>query len=576
MRLLFFRFVLLLATVFGLGACGGCDSQKTSPTADPTPEKPGSAPSNSAAGNGGPPVEVQIIYGSEKKTWMDESLQSFGAQKKTTASGRPIAIRAKAMGSGESLQAIVNGTDKPHVFSPASSAYLSLLNRAYSEKTQKPKAIAPAGETVVLSPVVIAMWKPMAEALGWPKAAIGWSDLLKVNADPRGWGSKGFPEWGQFKLGHTHPEFSNSGFLAVLAEAYAGAKKSRGLTSADLENPATRKFVESVEGTIVHYGTSTGFFTDKMIARGPGYMSATVSYENLVIESYQKSPPQPIIAIYPKEGTFWSDHPYSILDAEWVGKEEREGAEIFLKFLKERPQQERALALGFRPGDAQIGMGSPIDAAHGVDPKQPQNLLEVPDAAVLEKLLDIWKETKKSTDVVLVFDKSGSMRGKPLEQAKRGAKGFLDVLSDRDQVTLLFFDRTLYGSVGPMTLGHGGREKLGQHIDGIVADGGTALYDAIDAAYRDEAARAAKEKGRIHALVVMTDGHDEDSRMTLASLKQRFPNEGDAPVKVFTIAYGDQASPQILDEIAEAAKGSSARGSVDTIQKVYADMAAFF
>jgi len=364
-----------------------------------------------------------------------------------------------------------------------------------------------------------------------------------------------------------------------LAEAYAGAKKTRGLSAADLDNPNTRKFLESVEGTIVHYGTSTGFFMDKMISRGPGYMSATVSYENLVIESYQKNPPQPIIAIYPKEGTFWSDHPYSILDADWVGKDEREGATIFLKFLKERPQQERALALGFRPGDASVAMASPVDAAHGVDPKQPQNLLEVPDAGTLEKLLDVWKQTKKTTDVVMVFDKSGSMNGRPLEEAKRGAKNFLDVLSDRDEVTLVFFDHVVHPPVGPTKLGGGGREQLARRVDGVIADGGTSLYDAIDFAYGEitkRAARASRVKGQIHAIVVMTDGNDENSKMALAQLKQRFPTEGDAPVKVFTIAYGQAANPQVLDEIAEAAKGSSARGSVETINRVYADMAAFF
>ncbi|WP_394831892.1 VWA domain-containing protein [Pendulispora rubella] len=564
----------MMAAVIGVGAC---KEQKSAPQRDPSVEKSESKTEEAAkapAASG--VVDVVIIYGSEKKTWLEESVKSFEAAKKTTAAGKPIRIRAKAMGSGESLTAIVNGTDKPHVFSPASSAYVSLLNSAYSQKTQRTKPIAPAGETVVLSPVVIAMWKPMAEALGWPKTSVGWGDLLKVNLDPRGWGSKGFSEWGRFKLGHTHPEFSNSGFLSVLAEAYAGAKKTRGLTAADLENPATKKFLESIEGTIVHYGTSTGFFTDKMIARGPSYMSATVSYENLVIESYQRNPPQPIIAIYPKEGTFWSDHPYSILDADWVGKDEREGAEVFLKYLKDRPQQERALALGFRPGDAAVAMASPIDAAHGVDPKQPQNLLEVPDASTLEKLLGVWRETKKATDVVMVFDKSGSMKGKPLDEAKRGAKGFLGVLSERDEVTLLFFDSHIYPAVGPTKIGAGGREKLAQRVDGVMADGGTSLYDAVDMAYAEITKRAASERGKIHAIVVMTDGKDEGSKMSLAALKERFPNEADAPIKVFTIAYGEGASSEALEQIAEAAKGSAVRGSVENINRVYADMAAFF
>src|SRR5260370_12676710 len=151
-----------------------------------------------------------------------------------------------------------------------------------------PKPLCPAGERVVLSPMVIARWRPMAEALGWPGKPLGWSDLLRVAADPKGWGSFEHSEWGTFKLGHTHPEFSNSGLLSVLAEAYAGAKKTRGLSIEDLDSKKTQNFLRSVEGTIVHYGKSTGFFPDKIVARSPASLSAPTLYENLVIESYAK------------------------------------------------------------------------------------------------------------------------------------------------------------------------------------------------------------------------------------------------------------------------------------------------
>ena len=94
------------------------------------------------------------------------------------------------------------------------------------------------------------------------------------------------------------------------------------------------------------------------------------------------------------------------------------------------------VVVGFRPADPSIPIGAPVDPAHGVDPKQPQTLLELPDAATLEKLLDVWKKTKKASDIILVVDKSGSMEGKPLAEAKVGAKAFLDILHDRDEVTL--------------------------------------------------------------------------------------------------------------------------------------------
>ncbi|AUX48463.1 von Willebrand factor A [Sorangium cellulosum] len=565
------RSALSLA-ILVLALCVSCKSRSDgpSPSADTAPAtKPSPEPARA-------PVTVVVAYGSEKKTWLEEQAKRFEQRGEKTKGGRPIVIEAKAMGSGEVVQGIAAGQLKPHVFSPASAVYVSLLNSAWSAKTGATKPISPAGDPLVLSPIVVAMWKPMAEALGWPEKPIGWRDLVKVSADPKGWGAHGHPEWGRFKLGHTHPEYSNSGLLAVLAEAYAGAGKTRGLTAADLEVKATQDHLRAIEQTLVHYGQSTGFFADKMLARGPAYLSAAVLYENLVIESYTKTTeaPFPVVAVYPVEGTFWSDHPYAVLDAAWVGAEEREGAQAFLRFLKEKPQQERALALGFRPADPSIPIGAPVDAAHGVDPKQPQTLLEVPDGATLEKLLAVWQDAKKTSDVILVFDKSGSMAGRPLAEAKKGARSFLDILHDRDDVTLLFFDGALYPPIGPKQLGKD-KADLVARIDGTVADGKTALYDAVAKAHELALARARAEPARIHAIVVMTDGRDEHSQLPLDGLMKRFSTE-EAPVKIFTIAYGEGADPTVLEQIAEAAKGSSARGATDTIVAVYKEMASFF
>jgi Ca-activated chloride channel family protein len=519
-----------------------------------------------------PPVDIRIAYGSEKKTWLEEQAKAFEGTK--TKSGRPIRLQPRAMGSGEAVQGILDGSLKPHVFSPASGAYVALLNQRWLGTAGRTKPISPAGDPVVLSPVVIAMWKPMAEALGWPQKQLGWADLLRVAHDPKGWAAHGHPEWGPFKFGHTHPEYSNSGLLGVLAEAYAGAGKTRGLEAADLDAERTRTFLAKVESAVVHYGKSTGFFAEKMRERGPAYLSAAVLYENLVVESYSTPANMPLVCIYPVEGTFWSDHPYAVLDAEWVGAEEREAAQSFLSFLKARPAQERAVQLGFRPADPAVPVGMPVDANHGADPRQPQTLLDVPPGTVLEKLLEVWKRSTRRADVALVFDKSGSMNGKPLDEAKAGARAFIEGLHDDDQASLLFFDNQIYPPLGPLSLDKG-RADLLRRVDEAIAGGGTALYDATAAAYGEARQRADRDPRKIHAVVVMTDGKDESSRLSLRDLLQRLSGE-DSPVKVFTIAYGAGADPAILKSIADAGQGASVKGTSENIVQVYQDVAAFF
>ena len=266
--------------------------------------KPDSRPGGGSAADrsAGPAdqVELSILYGSEKKTWLEEQVKAFNAGRTKAGGGRVIHVSARPIGSGEATAAILSGAQQPVVYSPASGAYVTLLNQAWQSRDGHTRPIAPAGEPLVLSPIVIAMWKPMAQVLGWPGKPIGWNDILAVSRDPAGWGKYDHPEWGAMKLGHTHPEYSNSGLLSALAIAYAGANTTRGLTAAAL--PAVEPFMAGVEDAIVHYGTSTGFFSDKMVERGPSYLSAAVLYENLVIESYARQRSLDLVAIYPQEG----------------------------------------------------------------------------------------------------------------------------------------------------------------------------------------------------------------------------------------------------------------------------------
>lgn len=535
-------------------------------------ERPAGGSAGRAKPAAGKPVAISILYGSEKKTWLEQELKTFNAAGPRTQAGRPIVAAGKPMGSGEAMTAILDGTERPTVFSPASGAYLTLLDQKWQSMGGHTKPVARPGEPLVLSPVVIAMWKPMAEALGWPGKALGWADLLEVGRDPRGWERLGRPEWGAMKLGHTSPESSSSGLLSVLAIAYAGAHTQRGLTAADL--PKLEPFMAGVEGAIVHYGKSTGFFADKMIERGPGYLSAAVMYENLVIESYARRPPLPLVAVYPVEGTFWADHPYSVLDADWVDADAREGAAALLAHLRSKAAQERALALGFRPADPALPIGAPIDAAHGVDPKQPQTLLEVPDAPTLEALIAAWRRTKKAADVVFVFDKSGSMTGRPLEEAKRGAKAFLAALDERDDVTLMFFDSRVYPPFGPVSAGKA-RAELEARIDGVSAGGETAVYDAAHEAYALLAGRRKAAEGRIRAVVVMTDGSDNKSRRSIDRLRREVGGE-DRAAAVFTIAYGTAPNRAALEGLASDGGGSFSEGDVGSIIQIYRDLAAFF
>ena len=526
-------------------------------------------------------VPVSIIYGSEKREWLEPLVQEYNGQKRETAEGSVIVVEATPMGSIESAREIVEGQLEPTIWSPASSIYIPVANAEWRSHEHTDDLVAGKAPDLVLSPVVIAMWQSMAEALGWPEKTLGWADIAEMATSEEGWEAYGYPEWGSFKFGHTHPNYSNSGIVSVIAEAYAGAGKQRGLTLDDLRDPDLKTFMAEVESSIIHYGSSTGFFADHMFERGPSYLSAAVMYENLVVAQESKrlagqSLQAPVVAIYPKEGTFWSNHPYAILNAPWVTAEQRAAAEDFQAFLLDRPQQQRAIELGFRPADQTIALTSPLDSGHGVDPNQPQTVLEIPSADVIAGVQELWQaEAKKPVDLVMVMDVSGSMQGGKLTAARNSLLQFIDLLDDRDRLQVILFSQDVITLTPLSPLGEK-REDVKRRVSGIVDQTDTRLYGAVAQAY--EELLASGDPRHIQAMVVLSDGANTVDDMTLDELLQQIGGSseaGSAP-KIFTIAFGADADRDVLQRIAEVTGGKQYDSDPRTIDEVYAEIATFF
>jgi Ca-activated chloride channel family protein len=538
--------VLTLVAVF-VSACGGGNAAPAAPTNIPADM-----------------LRLSFVYSSEKKDWVNAVTADFNNEKHKTPSGKTIFVEGVALGSTESVTDVVQGKLQPALWSPASSLITPIMNDQWFALKQKnfiDESLEPCKQAVV-SPVVIAMWKPMAQALGWPDKAIGWADIAKISTSPNGWADYGQPQLGRFRFGHTHPDFSNSGLSTIVAMAYAASNPGRRLTIDDVNKPETAKFINDLESSISHYGSSTGFFGDAMIQRGPTYLSAAVVYESIVASSYdangvQKNPDYPLVAIYPKEGTFLTDHPLCIPDATWMTDDLRAAAKTYRDFLLSKPAQQRALEFGFRPSDPNIPISKPILVEYGVDPKQPQNVLQAPDAKTIEAVRALWKQQKRLVNLSLVIDISGSMKAdNKIAGAREGAKAFVDLLDEKDTLTLIVFaDRQdiLFQNVN---VGQN-RAEIKKKLDLLLPRGGTALFDSIGAAFD----KMKTDPNRINAIVVMTDGQDTDSskyRNANSLMDALVGNrEGTkAPdISVFTIGYGKDADAGVLGTIAKRGGG---------------------
>ncbi|MDX6667177.1 MAG: Ca-activated chloride channel, partial [Solirubrobacteraceae bacterium] len=227
-------------------------------------------------------LRVSFAYSPEKETLLKPLVARFNSERKDSG-GRPVYLDAQVVASGDAETKIAQGKLQPVLWSPASSLWGRLLNF----EADKP-FVQRDNPSIVRTPLVIAMWEPLARALGWPAKQIGFQQVLRLALDRRGWAAYGKPQFGQFKLGHTNPDFSTSGLSAVAAEYYAATGKREGLTLQDIASPAVRRQIQAVERSIVHYGDTTLFFADQLRRNGPGYASAVAMEEATLIDFNNK------------------------------------------------------------------------------------------------------------------------------------------------------------------------------------------------------------------------------------------------------------------------------------------------
>jgi Ca-activated chloride channel family protein len=567
-------------------------------------------------GDPGDCVVVDMAVSSEKIALLTELANEFNAGEVRDTDGNCVFVRPQTKASGRAAQLIVDGWPSPEtngeppvIWSPASSGWAAIVNERAGS------TIAPPGTPFMLTPLVIAMPQPMAEALGYPDTPIGFADIVALANDPAGWASVGHPEWGPFRLGKTNPNYSTSGLNFTIAEYYAATGKRSGLTVEDLARPEAVDFAKNVESSVVHYGDITMTFLNNWFAtdlRGTSltYASAVAVEEKSVIDynrgnpdgelavgEVPREPRVPLVAIYPEEGTLFSDNPFIVLDAPWVTAEQKDAARLFEEFVQRPENQQKVLEFGFRPNNPSVAVTAPISAEFGVDPSQPRTELELPAPDVLVRVLDSWAAHRKEARVLLVLDISGSM-GEPatdtqtkLDLAKEAAISALDQFKLEDEVGLWVFSTDQLGTPDPnyrelVPVGPIGPTKpeMVQAITDQFPTNGTPLYDVVQKSY--DAMLDAYDPTKINAVVFLTDGvnddgdtldDDEQFESLVASLQSGSEGATSRPVRVFTISYGEGADTVTLKAISQATSAAHYDASNPaTIQQVFTNVISNF
>jgi Ca-activated chloride channel family protein len=515
---------------------------------------------------------LRVAYSPEKQALFEDLVDDFHTQGLTSADGDPLRIEAIQMDPEAMVDAALAGEVQAIV--PDSSVWLDVLDRTYAERVTTEEGVGSqagiASEVTrwAVSPVVIAMWEETAREMGWPNQPIGWSDLLdRAQSDP------------DFKWSHAATN-SASGLLATLAEFYAGAGVTRGLTEDMARSQAVTEYVGAIEQTVRFYGEGEWAVIQRVLNEGSDFLDAFVVQEQLVI--YFNQQPErtgQLVAIYPAEGTLWEDHPLALIESSALTSLQRDTYRAFRQHLTSAPVQQQVLEAGYRPADLSIpieGPDSPISAANGADPAEPQTTLQVPPPSVVQVVRDVWWLTKRHTNVYLVVDTSGSMAGEKLAQTKEALLTFIDqIKGDTERVGLITFASSVY-EVEDLDELSVNRTRLLSRVGELDASGDTALLDAVAEAHGR--LQYLNDTERINAIVVMTDGRENNSYTTLNHLVRQVEggNRTGVPVVIFSIAYGSDADMRTLEQIATASGGQVRAGDIETIRGLYKILSTYF
>jgi Ca-activated chloride channel family protein len=377
---------------------------------------------------------------------------------------------------------------------------------------------------------------------------------------------------------------SSTALSTLISEFYASARATgftgRRLTLAEVRDPEVQQGVRNIEELIRHYSTRTTEFKE-YIAQGPDYLDFVALEENDLIyinrglTEYQ--PPEKLVALYPKDGTFWHEHPMGIVNADWVTQEQKDAARVFVSYVLTPSVQELIMSQGFRPANPDVALGFPFVEENGIDPSQPRTILDAPAPDVIAAIQQSWSFVKKQADVMLLIDVSGSMENEgKIDQARAAALAFLNNMEPTNRVGLTLFNDQIEVRV-PLGSFESTRQQLESHIKSLRAGGGTELFQAVQRTA--DALNEMPDENRIRAIVLLSDGEDTGSAgVSLGNAVTALEASRGAlnPVILIPVAYGGDADIRALNALARASSTKVQSGDPQSILGVLEIISSYF
>ena len=172
--------------------------------------------------------------------------------------------------------------------------------------------------------------------------------------------------------------------------------------------------------------------------------------------------------------------------------------------------------------------------------------------------------------ICLCFDKSGSMEGDKIDQAKLAALQLLHRMQGNDYIGLVSFAAEVEKVAPMIQMKSINPSDLENKINGLQAEGTTELYRGLNAAYEQLLQVSQLTKNAVKRIILLSDGQptDEVPDAEFAKLAKRIREMG---ISVLALGIGPDYNEDLLGSIAEnSAGGWKHIASPDDIPAIFA------
>ena len=156
-------------------------------------------------------------------------------------------------------------------------------------------------------------------------------------------------------------------------------------------------------------------------------------------------------------------------------------------------------------------------------------------------------------DVVFIFDTSGSMAGKKLEQAKGALSYALNNLAAKDRFNIVTFStEARMFRTGLVAATKENVAAALDHVKELNATGGTAIHEALTAALG-----VPREEGRVPIALFLTDGRPTIGPTDVGKILRQAKQVNGAAARVFVFGVGNDVNTRLLGDLAQDHSGTT-------------------